>query len=215
MLKLDAAFREQLLNSPESGMGYQVVVTLSKSYNISRGLAKAAREINVRRGIVYNAELLLFEDEPRVTFTSEAFTRLLSEAKAASEEIISLQVIPRAFSISPAVALQEASASYGKKSTTAKDAPIEKIREMEIFKRFTAYPNDRRVWPDGSLLPNTYTTTEEDARNVRTGRDAVARYALPNPQPASNVFTIRPHADTFIRRGIVEPAYNQPGEAWR
>jgi hypothetical protein len=32
-----------------------------------------------------------------------------------------------------------------------------------------------------------------------------------NDKPASNVFTIKPHKDTVIQRGIVEPAYGQPG----
>lgn len=44
-----------------------------------------------------------------------------------------------------------------------------------------------------------------------SGKDAVARYALPNPEPASYVFTIRPKKDTDIKRGTVEPANGQPG----
>ena len=93
----------------------------------------------------------------------------------------------------------------------AKDAPVEKTKEKEVFKRFTAYENDRRINPDGSLLPGTYATTEEDAKNVRTGKEAVARYALPNPKPASNKWTIKPWKDTLIQYGIVEPANDQPG----
>jgi hypothetical protein len=54
-------------------------------------------------------------------------------------------------------------------------------------------------------------SSSEDAKNVKTGKDAVARYALPNPAPASNVFTVRPNKDTDIQRGIVEPAFGQPG----
>jgi hypothetical protein len=80
-----------------------------------------------------------------------------------------------------------------------------------VFKRFSAYPNDRRVASDGSLLSGTYATTEQDAKNVKTGKDAVARYALPDPAPASNVITVRPNKDTDIQRGIVEPAFGQPG----
>jgi hypothetical protein len=61
------------------------------------------------------------------------------------------------------------------------------------------------------LLPGSYATTEQDAKNVKTGKDAVARYALPNPDPASHRFTIQPHKDTEIQYGTVEPAYDQPG----
>ena len=93
----------------------------------------------------------------------------------------------------------------------AKDAPIEKTKEKEVFKRFTAYENDHRITSDGKLLPGTYATTEEDAKKAPTGKIAVARYALPNPKPASNVWTIEPWKDTLIQYGIVEPANDQPG----
>ena len=57
----------------------------------------------------------------------------------------------------------------------------------------------------------SYATTEADARNVGTGREAVARYALPDPAPASFVFTILPDGGTVIQRGTVQPAFGQPG----
>jgi hypothetical protein len=140
-----------------------------------------------------------------------AYARLLAEAKSSAGEIKSLRVVTHMASTSSAFALKEAAAAYGKKATPAKDAPVEKTKEKEVFKRFTAYENDRRINPDGSLLPGTYATTEEDAKNVRTGKEAVARYAIPNPKPASNKWTIEPHKDTFIQYGIVEPAHGQPG----
>ena len=64
---------------------------------------------------------------------------------------------------------------------------------------------------DGSWSEGTYATTEEDAKNVKTGKEAVARYALPNPDPASYVYKCRPKQDLEIQRGIVEPAFEQPG----
>ncbi|MBI4263103.1 MAG: hypothetical protein HY657_01900 [Acidobacteria bacterium] len=87
----------------------------------------------------------------------------------------------------------------------------ETTKTGEVFVRFSAFQNDNRIREDGSLRPGTYATTEEDARNVKTGRDAVARYALSNPQPASYRFTIRPEIDTVIQKGIVQPAFEQPG----
>ena len=60
--------------------------------------------------------------------------------------------------------------------------------------------------------PGTFATTKEDAdAHIKTGMDAIARYALPNPNPASNVFTAKPPADTDLQRGTVAPANNQPG----
>ena len=63
----------------------------------------------------------------------------------------------------------------------------------------------------GALVPGTYATTEKDAKHVKTGRDAVKRYALPNPAPAVHVFTIDPPLRTRLKRGVAQPAYGQPG----
>lgn len=82
----------------------------------------------------------------------------------------------------------------------------------EVFKRFSAYANDRRVTEKKGLTPGTFATTREDADAfVRTGTDAVKRYALENKKPASNVFTINPPEKTSLKRGIVAPAYGEPG----
>ena len=112
---------------------------------------------------------------------------------------------------SSANTLKKTAANCGGKAISAKDAPLEKTRGGEIFKLFSAYENDHRVKSDGSLIAGTHATTEFDAKNVRTGKGAVARYSLPNRKPASNVFIIKPQKGTIIQRGIVEPANHQPG----
>ena len=97
-------------------------------------------------------------------------------------------------------------------SAAAEDAPITLTSAGEIFKRFCAYANDRRVTAGKGLTPGTFATTKEDAdANIKTGTDAVKRYALPDSKPASNVFTIVPPNDTELKRGTVQPANNQPG----
>lgn len=164
-----------------------------------------------RRGVAYNAELLLFEEEPRKVMLTASYASLLESARSGVGEIKALRVVPRAMPTTLSAGVRESSAAYEKKAGPAKNATPEKTKAGEVFKRFSAYKNDRRVMPDGSLRAGTYATTEEDAKNVKTGKDAVARYALPNPQPASYVFTIRPDKDTVIQSGIVEPAYGQPG----
>lgn len=198
MLKLNLTLQCLLLNQHESGMGYQIVEAITFDNKIKRGIA-------------YNAELLLFEEEPRRMFRTATFAQLLDEAKISTGEIKSLNVVTNTASASPAFALRESASNYGKRATPAKDAPVEKTKEKEVFKRFTAYENDHRITSDGKLLPGTYATTEEDAKKAPTGKAAVARYALPNPKPASNVWTIKPWKDTLIQYGIVEPANNQPG----
>ena len=188
-LKLTLTQQFDLMYKPESGMGYQFVeATLPDN--------------RTKRGVVYNAELLLFEEEPRVMLRSD-YTSVLKAAKSAEGEIKALRFDPRPITLR--------GASSGVKATPAKDAPQEKTRAGEVFKRFSAYENDNRVKSDKSLRDGTYATTEEDAKNVKTGKDAVARYALPNPKPASYRFTVRPEKDTVIQKGTVEPAFDQRG----
>jgi len=97
-------------------------------------------------------------------------------------------------------------------NAAAENAPITLTSAGEIFKRFCAYANDRRVTPGKGLTSGTFATTKEDAdSNIKTGADAVKRYALPDSKPASNVFTINPPPDTDLKRGTVQPANNQTG----
>jgi hypothetical protein len=196
MLRLATEFTMDLLNRPESGMGYQVVEVTSFDNRTASG-------------IVYNADLLLFEGEPREKLKTETYSRMVDAAESSSGRIKAIRVVGRNRGVRSTV-LGESSA-YPSRPGPAKNAPKEQSAPGDAFKRFSAYRNDRRVQSDRSLLPGTYATTEADARNVKTGSDAVRRYALPDPEPASNVFTIRPHGGTTMQRGIVEPAYNQPG----
>lgn len=96
-------------------------------------------------------------------------------------------------------------------SQGAKDSPVTVTANGEVFKRFSAYADDFRVTPKKGLTPGTFGTTAEDAENVKTGRDAVARYALENKQSANKRFTINPPESTGIQRGTVQPAYGEPG----
>jgi hypothetical protein len=194
MLKLNEGQTRELLAQPETGMGYQLVdATLSDNTTV--------------RGVAYNAELLSLDNEPRVSVPTP-YRTLLESAKSASGRIKSLRVIPRAGSTTFSMARESSAA---KPAGPAKDAADEKTTAGEVFKRFSAYQSDRRVLPDGSLDKGSFATTEDDARNVKTGADAVVRYALPNPSPASYRFTIRPDARTVLKKGVAAPAYGQPG----
>lgn len=48
-------------------------------------------------------------------------------------------------------------------------------------------------------------------RSARTGKDAVRRYALPNPDPAVYRYYLEPPTIIDVRRGTVQPAFGQPG----
>ena len=93
----------------------------------------------------------------------------------------------------------------------AKDSPVQQTKVDSVFVRFSACRTDRRLMADGSWRDGTYAPTQEDAQNVQTGKQATDRYALPNPVPASYVFTGRPHQGTEIKMGVVAPAFNHRG----
>lgn len=199
MLKLNDSETRTLLNQPETGMGYQLVEA-------------TLRDNKTERGIAYNAELLFLGTETQNYLRTLSYPQVLKLAQSSGSEIKSLRVLtPREAATSLSAGMRDAYGAVKKKAAPAKDAPTEKTKADEVFKRFSAYENDRRVTADGGLLPGSYATTEEDAKNVRTGKDAVARYALANPEPASYRFTIKPKKDTDIQRGTVEPANGQPG----
>lgn len=193
-IRLEANLTERLLGQPESGMGYQIVEVTRKSQRFAE------------KGIVFNAEYLLYIEEKELEKLSEIedFDKIQRTASRTTD-IIDLKVIPRD-KIGKASMLRDSAASY-----SAEMSSVELTKFNEKFKRFSAFQNDRRRNPDGSLKPKTYATTEEDAKNVKTGIEAVRRYALPNPAPAIYVFTISPPAKTEIKKGTVQPQYDQPG----
>ena len=195
MLKLNAAEKRSLLARPETGMGYQDVEVL-------------LRDNQKKQGIAYNAELLLFDDEPQIALRSSSYATVLSAAKSSDNKIKELRVVSRETATHRSFSIR---AAAEKKTGPASVAPIEKTKPDEVFKRFSAYENDNRRRPDGSWTAGTYATTEEDAKNIKTGQDAVARYALPHSAPASYVYTSCPHKDTEVQKGTVAPAYDQPG----
>jgi hypothetical protein len=198
-IRLTGADKNKLIEQPESGMGYQIVEAVT-------------RDDEPQSGVVFNAELFFPNGESRTVLLSKSHERLLAEATTADKPFKSLRVLPRHV-VTASLSESRSTTTHGLRARArpAKEAPIEKTKEGEVFKRFSAYKNDSRLQADGSWSDGTYATTEEDARNVTTGKEAVERYALPNPEPACFVFTGRPHKETDIRRGTVEPDFGHQG----
>ena len=194
MIKLTERFIESLVHQPESGMGYQIV---KAEYN--RGPIK---------GVAYNAELIVFDHENRRIITFEQYQELVKIASTDTSLIKSISVIPPQPTLMRSVYQISEEKPFGKPAT---EGEIEETKKNEIFKRFTSYRNDRRITARGGLIRGTYATTEEDARNVNTGKEAVEIYALPNPNPAKYRFTIEPEEDTNIQKGKVQPAFGHKG----
>src|SRR5436190_21177554 len=107
MLKLEPQPVQQLLKSPETGMGYQTVEVTTRS-----GVVKT--------GIAYNADLVLFEDEARAPLDQATYKSLIREAKSSDEEIVDIRVIAQP---TRTLGVKEGGLAA---SQQAKDAPVEK-----------------------------------------------------------------------------------------
>ena len=192
MLKLEPQPVQKLLKGPETGMGYQRVDVTTRT-----GIVKT--------GIAYNADLVLFEEEARAPLDQATYKSLIREAKSSDEEIVDIRVIAQ-----PARTLGVSEGGL-RASQQAKDAPVEQTGPNELFKRFSAYANDRRLQPDGSLLPGTYATTDADARLVTTGTKPLPamRCRIRNPLHKSShraQTQTRPFSVERSRRRLGNPA---------
>lgn len=194
IVELEENMINRLLSQPENGMGYQI------------GKIQFKNQYLKKEAVIFNAEYLIpFEDINNLS-KIYSFSDIIKYSSLISvSEIVDIEVYPSRNLKNLAVFRESV------KSLPAIESLIEYTKLDEKFKRFSAYENDRRIDSDGSLIPGTYATTEEDARNVKTGMDAVRRYAIPNLQPAIYVFAIRPDKYTKIQKGIVQSTNNLPG----
>ncbi len=196
MYRLTESDRLALLRQSESGMGYQVVDAVT-----NQGVS--------RRGVAYNAELLLLDadsdSDRRILSLNRHLSEAVTKASSAVGVFRSLTVVQD--SRTTILSKSESTRTAG----GASEAPVEKTADNEKFYRFSAFAKDNRVQADNSLSAGSYATPEADGNTVKTGSEAVERYALPNSDPASYRFKISPLKDTKVQRGIVQSANGHKG----
>lgn len=205
MIRLAEGAVASLLREPESGMGYQFTEA-------------TFFDGTIKTGIAYNAELFVPGNDLLALSNEAIFEGLVKAANSTSGYLIKSIRVTSDPPVAVANIMEKISAFSAEqrrdmraKGKPAKENPQESSKKDEVFLRFCAYQNDRRINPDGSLLPGTYATTLLDGCQVKTGTEAVERYALPDPKPASHRFWLYPPEKTVIRRGIVEPAFGHKG----
>ena len=190
-------YSEYFLGKPESGMGYQIV-----------GNYKQRRVY-----IVFNAELLIPYEVLGEIKRYDSYGQLLKKADKITYEI-EIQIKKeelKVINVSEFLKFLKSELVNNPAENPSQLLMPDKTRVNEVFKRFSAFQNDRRKTLHGGLFPGTYGSTKNDKTVVPSGLSAVARYALPNPFPALYVFTIIPSEDTEIEYGTVRPAFNQSG----
>jgi hypothetical protein len=195
--KLSRSQEIDLLNQPETGMGYQIVEA-NKAGNYTR-----------EKFLVLNSELVIemngFEDY---------MTRLVINGG-----IFSIKARAEAITLNSITVLNEkqyrnqASEPKSENEKGAIDNPVENASGAEIFVRLSAFDDDKRVDKINKCLrPGSFTTTQNDYILCKnTDDDPVERYALPSSDKIKFAFYIKPEKSDTLQRGRVQPANGKRG----
>lgn len=195
--KINQLQQLELLNLPETGMGYQIVeASKSGSYSRNRYLvlnSEVVVEVNASEDIMM--QILFFEHK----------NTLISRA-----EIIHLQNMEVINEKQFRNLVTETKNDYDK---GALDNPVEPVDGNEIFVRLSAFDDDKRIDKMNKCLrPGSFTTTEVDYRICKMNNDnPVDRYALPNNYEVKFAFHIQPVKTDTLQRGRVQPANGKRG----
>ncbi len=204
MINLNDSAINELLDLPETGMGFQFV--------------DATFWGDRKRFLVFNSEHAIDITELNLSTTDEIYELLQNERKIISyldfERDLTISApAPHSFElISTRVATPSAPAGKPIAATPSTLVKHVNLANNRKFFRFSAFNPDRRVDPaTGDFRPGTYATVESELPFVQTGFVAVGRFALPNNIPASYRYTIEAPKYTPVSFGTVAPAFSQAG----
>lgn len=186
--RISEEYREQLLEKPESGVGYQLVsdgrmliLNASIALCLDDGWRLSREDL---RWLFYEYMPLHYNN------AEEALGTRLEAEEAVIKQLDLYEGRP---------GIQV----HGSYPSTA--------RSNERFYRYSAFWPDRRIAYDGSVSKGTYATTQNDKGVVPSGLAAVGRYALPNPAPALYEYAIGPIVGQKVWCGTCAPRFGQAG----
>jgi len=198
---------QTLLEKPETGMGYQVVIA-----------SRYQRYLN-KKFVIYNTDLAVELDSDFLVnkrrIMNEGYSNVLRTATELMLETDSISILDyndmKESTIISSIKKNTKGRHSGGKG--AVDCPKEKATGSETFVRLSAFENDKRIdFQNRCLKPGTFTTTYRDYRVCVDTNDApVDRYALPNEDKIQWSFYVRPNTNDFLQRGIVQPAFGKDG----
>ena len=185
---------EGLLELPESGMGYQLVRSKGDARRFVILNAECAIAVGADWRPVAEADTWPFEP----AYTRGPWGRIDRLADRRNEPVGIPEAEPFPYT------LEELNVeSRGSFSAVSGD---------EVFYRYSAFANDRRLRSKGGIIPaGTYLTSQKDTRFAESRLGAVARYALPNPTPAIFRFAIGLPEGTVLMCGTASPSFGQSG----
>lgn len=201
IIPISASTKQHLLALPETGMGFQI---------IDRGDdVREARFVLIenatRARVAWNVE----QERPQIRLSQKSSFSYSTEDRL-QESINRIEFSTLSHSQAGRFGLVQLSARDG--GLPAASSAAEFSIPNERFLRFSAFADDLRILPDGGLRSGTYATTYKDGMTfVKTGMDAVRRYALPSNTPATHRFYLMTVTKVVVQRGTVAPANDQPG----
>jgi hypothetical protein len=204
MWNLNEAGTTELLDLPETGMGFQLVEALALG--------------ETRRFLVFNAERALdladikleSGDDPLAILRNGL--RIMESVQKGQVETFVSAPAPHSFRL-----LGSRISFPGPKTGVQIVTPSSLVKRVtlsasRVFHRFSAFNPDRRVNPvTGSFLAGTYAAPQSEVAFVPTGFVGVGRFALPNNLPASHHYEIDAPFGTVVDFGTVTPAFGQAG----
>lgn len=187
-----------LLESPESGMGFQVLRHRDRIFIVLN--ATVIFPIDDFIGMVVSGDdYLLLSGDPDSERVSELETMKLDGEFSIVFSHLELGLNDRSLNLT----FTETVSSPPRYVTFSK-------RPYSYY-RFCAYYRDKRVDQNtGSFLPGTYATTYTDLHSVPSGFAAVGRYAIPNPASARFVSQVVTY-DRPTLMGTSPPNFGQAG----
>jgi len=204
--------QEELLNLPETGMGFQIVEALVL------GSRKTLVIVGESLALDPSAAGIEFSDDPAAVFANGV---KLMEALNAPDRMIQVAAPqPRDFRLLACRVAQQTPQIGGTTQQTNASPLVTQstlvktvtLAQNRVFHRFSAFNPDPRVDPaTGSFRPGTYAVPESEIPFLPTGFAVVGRLALPSNKPASHHYEIEAPAGTTVQFGTVAPAFGQAG----
>jgi len=195
--RLSLSQENDLLDQPETGMGYQVVE------------ARKAGSYVRKKFLVLNSEIVIEIN----AYINENVRKVVNEgiySIKGSAEFITLNAISV---LNEKQFRNLVNESKNESERGAIDNSVINANGEEIFVRLSAFENDKRIDKTNRCLrPGSFTTTMEDYVKCKTSNDdPVERYALPNNDVIKFAFHIKPMKTDTLQRGIVQPANEKSG----
>jgi len=194
---LSSSQESDLLNLPETGMGYQIIDAI-KSGTYQR-----------EKFIILNSEIAIEMNGYQDSHVRMVINEGISKVKA-SANLITLNYL--------AVLNERQFRNYlgepqNNNERGALDNPVESADGNEMFARLSAFDDDKRVDKINKCLrPGSFTTTQNDYILCKyTDDDPVERYALPSSDKIRFAFYIKPEKSDTLQRGRVQPANGERG----